>query len=50
MGRMVEQVDPPRARLPVRQRRAACHGRHRLRLAGGYCVPVLYTLIAERVR
>ena len=23
-------------------------GRHRLRLAGGYCVPVLYTLIAER--
>jgi len=41
---------PARARLPVRQRRAACHGRHRLRLAGGYCVPVLYTLIAERVR
>jgi SAM-dependent methyltransferase len=46
--RLVEHLDAPFGEDGGGVREA--DGRHRLRLAGGYCVPVLYTLIAERVR
>jgi SAM-dependent methyltransferase len=44
--RLVEHLDSPLGEDGGGVRES--DGRHRLRLAGGYCLPVLYTLIAER--